>query len=169
MAIRRRRTKLRALKHPQQHLGGRMLQRRGWLVVFAALSVLGLSRVSADALTCEGKVATIVGTPGDDVIYGTDDDDVIVGRGGDDVIYGLGGNDTICGGGGNDTLVGGDGNDPLRGGSGDDILIDGNDSCAVPPTLPNGQSCSTSSECVSTCCDGNSNTCQPPTATHICI
>jgi RTX calcium-binding nonapeptide repeat (4 copies) len=30
---------------------------------------------------CDGKAATIVGTPGDDVLTGTSGDDVIVGRG----------------------------------------------------------------------------------------
>lgn len=74
---------------------------------------------------CNGEVATIVGTDGDDVIGGTADRDVIHGLGGDDVITGLGGNDVICGGGGADTLIGNRGRDLLLGGPGDDVLDGG--------------------------------------------
>ena len=52
---------------------------------------------SAVAGTCEGRAATHLGTPGDDVLTGTDGDDVMVGLGGDDKISGLLGNDLICG------------------------------------------------------------------------
>ncbi len=78
---------------------------------------------------CAGFAATIVGTPGDDVIIGTPGDDVIVGRAGDDTIDGGGGNDIICGGRGADTLYGGEGSDILKGGRGQDTLKggDGND------------------------------------------
>jgi len=46
---------------------------------------------------CAGRVATIVGTPGNDLLVGTNGPDVIAGLGGNDVIYGLGGNDILCG------------------------------------------------------------------------
>ena len=73
--------------------------------------------------TCQGRAATIVGTPGPDTIRGTRGRDVIVGLGGRDVIRGLGGNDIICGGGGNDRIFGGPGRDLLVGGPGSDRLI----------------------------------------------
>ncbi len=63
---------------------------------------------AADAVPplCDGKLATLVGTPGDDVLKGTKGDDVIVGLGGDDRLVGRGGADTICGSEGDDTLIG---------------------------------------------------------------
>ena len=73
--------------------------------------------------TCDGRVATIVGTPGDDVIVGTQGDDVIVGLGGDDQIRGRRGNDVICGGDGNDLLRGNLGDDRVFGDAGDDRII----------------------------------------------
>ena len=87
----------------------------------------------APSASCNGRPATIVGTPGDDVIYGTNGADVIVGLGGNDIIHGGNGDDVICGnagndtldgGNGNDTLIGSYGNDTLSGGNGDDTLID---------------------------------------------
>jgi Tol biopolymer transport system component len=75
--------------------------------------------------TCQGRVATIVGTPGDDVIKGTNGDDVIIGGDGNDIIRGRRGHDVICGQGGNDKLVGRAGRDILVGGNGDDILNGG--------------------------------------------
>jgi hypothetical protein len=73
--------------------------------------------------TCNGRPATIVGTPGNDGLFGTRGDDVIVGLGGNDQIYGNGGNDTICGGDGKDVIWGGTGNDWIDGGPGDDRII----------------------------------------------
>ncbi len=75
---------------------------------------------------CNGLPATIVGTPGDDVIHGTNGNDVIVGLGGNDTIYGGNGNDVICGGSGNDILSGGNGDDTLLGQAGNDSLDGGN-------------------------------------------
>jgi hypothetical protein len=98
---------------------------------------------------CFGKVATIVGTKGADVIHGTPGADVIAGNGGRDRIFGRGGADLICdrntesarlhGGSGDDRILGlgamagGPGNDLLtsprrvsapafRGGSGNDVM-----------------------------------------------
>lgn len=78
------------------------------------------------APTCAGKVATIVGTDGADVLRGTKKADVIVGNGGDDRIFGLGGNDIICGNAGADYVLGGDGADLIIGGYGNDRLIGSN-------------------------------------------
>ena len=74
---------------------------------------------------CAAKNATIVGTPGKDVLAGTRRRDVIAGLGGKDLIRGLGGNDLICGGKGNDKLVGGKGKDKLFGQAGRDTLLGG--------------------------------------------
>ena len=48
--------------------------------------------------TCRGRLATIVGTDGDDTLSGTSGGDVIVGLGGNDHITGRGGDDSLCGG-----------------------------------------------------------------------
>lgn len=84
--------------------------------------IIGLDLIA----TCNGLPATIIGTPGDDVINGTNGDDVIVALGGNDTINGGNGNDVICGNAGNDTLNGGNGNDTLLGSFGDDTLNGGN-------------------------------------------
>ena len=92
-----------------------------------------------DPTVCFGLAATIIGTPGDDVLVGTFADDVIVGLGGNDTISGGAGSDTICGGDGDDSITGesqadflfGDaGNDTISGDSDADLLSggDGNDS-----------------------------------------
>ena len=100
--------------------------------VGAAGALIGATLMSsqaahgAQAVTCAGHVATIVGTPGNDHIVGTDGPDVIAGLGGDDVILGLSGNDIICGGGGNDVIN-------AMGGSGQQLFgDDGNDLCTAP-------------------------------------
>jgi Ca2+-binding RTX toxin-like protein len=94
----------------------------------------------AQTLRCGGRIATIVGTNGNDVIEGTSGPDVIVGLGGDDIINGGGGADIICGNSGNDRidgqagrdrLIGGAGNDVLVGGGGRDLLIGGGGSDAL--------------------------------------
>ncbi len=77
----------------------------------------------ASVETCAGKVATIVGTPGDDVLRGTHFPDVIVGGGGNDLLTGGLRKDRLCGGPGRDTLIGGFGRDTLRGGPGRDRLF----------------------------------------------
>ncbi|MCJ7725576.1 MAG: hypothetical protein MUP76_04225, partial [Acidimicrobiia bacterium] len=75
------------------------------------------------AVSCRGRLATIVGTPGDDVLVGTDGDDVIVGRGGNDSIWAGRGDDLVCGGEGDDFISGADGTDRLEGEDGDDVLM----------------------------------------------
>lgn len=111
----------------------------------AALAVIGVTALAATALTlpaqgvaaapptCDGRVATIVGTAAGDEIHGTSGRDVIVGRGGGDNIDGHGGNDVICGNRGNDRLEGDGGDDRLYGGRGFDDAEGGpgNDLCVA--------------------------------------
>jgi hypothetical protein len=51
----------------------------------------------ASPVTCEGKVATIVGSDRADVLRRTSGDDVIAASGGNDVVLGKGGDDVVCG------------------------------------------------------------------------
>ncbi|MGI9606062.1 MAG: CAP domain-containing protein [Acidimicrobiales bacterium] len=101
----------------------------------AAFLVVFPSDVGASSHTCNGLSATIVGTPGDDVLHGTDGVDVIVGLAGADVIFGHDGNDVICSGPGpdriwagvgNDVVYGNGGNDRIKGDLGRDHLFAGN-------------------------------------------
>ncbi len=87
---------------------------------------------------CNGLVATIIGTDGDDLLVGTPGDDVIVGLAGDDRIVGAGGNDTICGDAGNDTLIGKGGDDFLHGGPGRDTASYASAPASVAVSLANG-------------------------------
>jgi Ca2+-binding RTX toxin-like protein len=103
----------------------------------AAINVRGPSVNRLDAIafetpspptpsaTCKGHPATIVGTPGKDVLSGAGGRDVIAGLGGNDGLSGLAGNDLICGGKGNDKVKGGKGNDTLIGGANADRLFGG--------------------------------------------
>ena len=68
---------------------------------------------AAGATLCDGKVATILGTRGPDVLSGTAENDVIAGLGGDDRILGGDGDDVVCGGDGADRLFGESGDDKL--------------------------------------------------------
>ena len=79
----------------------------------------------ASVPACQGRPATVVGTPGDDRLAGTPGADVIVGLDGDDKISARGGNDLVCAGDGDDKVVGGGGKDVLRGEAGDDRLAGG--------------------------------------------
>jgi Ca2+-binding RTX toxin-like protein len=83
------------------------------------------------APTCDGKPATIVGTPGPSVIRGTSGNDVIVDLDDDNTVRGRGGSDTICTGPGNDEIISGDGADTIidiggkntvQGGAGNDSV-----------------------------------------------
>jgi Ca2+-binding RTX toxin-like protein len=88
------------------------------LTVIAGLLVLSPAPQAATSYTCGGKVATIVGTEGPDVIMGVDSP-------GPDVIVTLGGDDHIEAGGGDDTVCAGEGNDYVRGMKGDDYIVTG--------------------------------------------
>jgi hypothetical protein len=120
------------------------------IVLLVALSACDRNQIPADLEAqkthppllqyCDGKIATIVGTFADDVIFGTGGDDVIVALAGNDIVYTLGGNDTVCAGdgddilhlglghdvafgeAGNDTIDGGPGNDSIHGQLGSDTL-----------------------------------------------
>jgi len=74
---------------------------------------------------CAGRPATIIGTPGNDVITGTPGDDVIVTGGGRDWIRARGGNDVICAGGARDFVSAGDGDDNVDTGTGRDLASGG--------------------------------------------
>src|SRR3954466_14410905 len=65
-----------------------------------ATPLLAVSAPTAEAADkmCGGLVATIVGTPGDDVLTGTTEVDVIAAGKGDDRVEALAGNDFVCGG-----------------------------------------------------------------------
>lgn len=93
---------------------------------------------------CDGKRATIQGTPARDVINGSGKKDVIASLAGDDKITAKGGNDVICsgsgkdtvsGGGGGDIVFAGDGNDKVEGGKGADTMYGegGNDTLLGGP------------------------------------
>lgn len=85
-------------------------------------AVLPTATVGAQTVMCDGRVATIVGTPGDDTLNGTREADVIAGLQGNDVIFGNDGDDIICGGKGDDRLRGGEGFDIIFGAQGDDEI-----------------------------------------------
>lgn len=82
--------------------------------------------------TCDGRPATIIGTPGPDVLTGTLGPDTIASLAGNDRVVGRAGNDRICLGTGNDRGIGGTGNDRIFAEAGNDILLGqaGNDRLA---------------------------------------
>jgi Ca2+-binding RTX toxin-like protein len=87
--------------------------------------------ITVIVVTCEGQTrdqegiitetATILGTPGNDILSGTEGRDVIAALEGNDRIDALGGDDLICGDAGNDDMFGGDGDDLVDGGQGVDL------------------------------------------------
>jgi Ca2+-binding RTX toxin-like protein len=99
-------------------------------MVCLAMAAVVTPAALADTKTheCFREPATIVGTPGDDVLIGREDTaDVIVGLGGDDIIFGAedinattAPGDRLCGGSGADRIRGGVGEDRTQGGSGED-------------------------------------------------
>jgi Ca2+-binding RTX toxin-like protein len=105
-------------------------------LVGATTMLGGASAAGPPTYWCFGEVATIVGTPGDDVLIGRDNTaDVIVGLGGNDSISGMtdddyfeytgpSQDDRLCGGPGDDGVFGSLGEDYLNGGRGDD-RVDG--------------------------------------------
>ncbi len=84
---------------------------------------------------CNGLVATIVGTPDDDILVGTNGDDVIVALAGWDQIWGHGGRDTICAGSGDDLIAGEAGRDYIDGQSGHDLIGYGVDPAPISASL----------------------------------
>lgn len=93
--------------------------------VVPAVAPPALAGPPEPAARCHGRAATLVGTPGPDVIRGTTGKDVIVAGPGADVIHGRGGDDIVCGGGGADLILAGVGNDQAYGQAGDDVLAGG--------------------------------------------
>jgi Ca2+-binding RTX toxin-like protein len=100
-------------------------------LLLAQLVAIPSTAAAATTHKCLGRPATIVGTPGNDVLVGTPGFDVIVGLRGRDTISGLGGDDFFCGGRGADTIyavkagapLAGAGEDPwFKGGRGNDKL-----------------------------------------------
>jgi Ca2+-binding RTX toxin-like protein len=105
-----------------KHRGGLLLA-----VIALALGVAGGALAAGgpeeEEHRCHGRVATIVGTSGDDVLHGTPGRDVIWGAPGNDTIYASLGNDLVCGGAGDDVIHGGRGNDEVFGGRGADRVF----------------------------------------------
>ncbi|MDH3189902.1 MAG: hypothetical protein OEM39_04580 [Acidimicrobiia bacterium] len=95
------------------------------VIVAEDATVVGIDAVLDVVQRCNGFVATIVGTQGDDVISGASTADVVLGLGGNDIIKGFAGADHLCGGPGRDTISGGGGNDIVSGGVGNDVLLGG--------------------------------------------
>ena len=94
-------------------------------VVSVAWGML-VTPVSADPVrSCQGQVATIVGTDGDDTLTGTDAADVVWLGDGIDTFHGGDGNDLVCGGAGPDSLYGEAGDDRLYGSGGSDFNVIG--------------------------------------------
>jgi uncharacterized repeat protein (TIGR01451 family) len=73
--------------------------------------------------TCRGEVATVTGTPGNDVLVGTTGPDVIVGLAGSDRIVGRAGADLVCAGSDNDYIGAGTAADRVFAGPGRDRLL----------------------------------------------
>ena len=63
--------------------------------VVVSMAVMMPASSNAAAVSCHGRVATIVGTNGADTLRGTPGADVMVGLDGRDRIFGFGGNDLI--------------------------------------------------------------------------
>jgi Ca2+-binding RTX toxin-like protein len=96
---------------------------------------------AVELVLCNGQVATLVGTGGNDVLRGTSSRDIINALGGNDRIYGMGGSDILCGSGGRDQLFGEGGNDLLNGGSDVDRCDGGSGTdtstkCETPVNVP---------------------------------
>ena len=101
----------------------------GWLVgaTIATYGGLPSAAASASARMCDGKRATIVGTPGNDVLQGTAEDDVIVAGDGNDTVNAGSGADVVCGGAGDDVIRASKGADRVLGGDGADSIDGGED------------------------------------------
>lgn len=96
------------------------------VVLFVVSGLIIALPASAARAKCFGRVATIVGTNGDDELIGTRGRDVIAARGGVDFIDGRGGRDLICAGSGEaDFVFAGPGHDRIAGGRGFDAIFPG--------------------------------------------
>jgi hypothetical protein len=87
-----------------------------------------IERIGADRprpRRCQGRMATVLGTGGRDLLRGSIGPDVIAPGRGRDVVRGGRGADRICGGAGRDVLRGGPGRDRLIGGPGTDRIRGG--------------------------------------------
>jgi Ca2+-binding RTX toxin-like protein len=105
------------------------------LVIGGALGILAAwfpMLPASGVVYCDGQIATIVGTQGDDVIFGTSNSDVIAGLGGDDQLFAGPESDvwyndvtanSVCGGSGKDRIFGSSGRDRLLGGLGNDNIV----------------------------------------------
>ncbi|MFN2593269.1 MAG: calcium-binding protein [Actinomycetota bacterium] len=112
-----------------------MCSRHRWLKAIPTLCAISSAALvvaaqapfasSANAPTCLGRTATIVGTSHRDVIAGTSHADVIVSGKGDDRIDAKGGDDVVCSGPANDKILGGTGGDVINGGPGADSINSG--------------------------------------------
>lgn len=94
-------------------------------MAFVACSALAPAVAQAKP-KCGGRVATIVGGNGDNVIKAPKKGpQVIHAGGGNDIIYAKRGKDRVCGASGDDRIYGGTGRDKLFGGSGNDFIDGG--------------------------------------------
>ena len=75
--------------------------------------------------SCGADVATIIGTPGDDILTGTPGRDVVLAGSGNDTIRTGAGDDVICAGNGDDVIDAGAGDDIVQGGFGSDRVTGG--------------------------------------------
>lgn len=71
---------------------------------------------------CNGTLATIIGSEGDDVLVGTPGNDVFFAAGGNDILNGRGGDDILCAGHGDDFIDSGEGNNSIFAGPGNDTI-----------------------------------------------
>lgn len=74
---------------------------------------------------CQGILATVEGTGGDDDLVGTPLVDVVVAFDGNDAIRGAGDDDLLCAGPGDDVILGQGGNDLFESGHGNDVAKGG--------------------------------------------
>jgi hypothetical protein len=140
--------------------GGKMGYKSLLFMVCLAMTALVTPAATAGTNTfdCFAEPATIVGTPGDDVLIGREDTaDVIVGLGGDDIIFGAedinaatAPGDRLCGGSGDDRIRGGVGEDRIQGGSGEDDVDGGFGSSRGAPAMIDCASISTALACTAT-------------------